>query len=149
MTYAPVPELKPGGKPVAPPEDETPEVKAWRARMKTEEAKQLYKERAATAELSNAQAHNRGMEQFPVRGLKKVGAVVLLFALAHNLACGARLMAGGWTNPASSGTTLTRTGEQPLPGLPSPEDKTAQTPCSGPRLMGTAEPATALPGDSS
>jgi transposase len=57
----------------------------WRERMATDEAKELYKERAATAECVNAQARNRGLVLLPVRGLKKVTAVALLFALAHNL----------------------------------------------------------------
>jgi hypothetical protein len=96
-TYAPVPELKTvKGQPIPPPADEAAEAKAWRARMQTEQAKQIYKERAATAECVNALAHNRGMQQFLVRGLKKVGSVVRLFVLAHNLLCGARLCEGGW-----------------------------------------------------
>lgn len=63
----------------------------WRERMATDEAKALYKERAATAECVNAQARNRGLVLLPVRGLKKVKAVALLFALAHNLMCMLRL----------------------------------------------------------
>ena len=53
--------------------------------MNTDEARELYKKRAATAECINAQARNRGLQQLPVRGLPKVKAVALLFALAHNL----------------------------------------------------------------
>ena len=60
-------------------------VKAWRERMATEDAKARYKDRAATAECVNAQARNRGLQHFPVRGLDKVKGVALLFALAHNL----------------------------------------------------------------
>jgi hypothetical protein len=33
----------------------------------------------------NALARNRGLQQFPVRGVEKVRAVLLLFAVAHNL----------------------------------------------------------------
>ena len=58
---------------------------AWRARMATDEAKAIYKERAATAECVNALARNRGLQHFVVRGLRKVKAVLLWFALAHNL----------------------------------------------------------------
>ena len=58
---------------------------AWRARMATDAAQAIYKERAATAECVNAQARNRGLQQFGVRGLCKVRAVLLWFALAHNL----------------------------------------------------------------
>jgi hypothetical protein len=53
--------------------------------MGTAEAQAIYKERAATAECVNALARNRGLRQFPVRGLSKVKAVLLWFALAHNL----------------------------------------------------------------
>jgi len=57
----------------------------WRERMGTDEAKELYKERAAVAECVNAQARNRNLVLLPVRGLKKVKAVAYLYALAHNL----------------------------------------------------------------
>ena len=60
-------------------------VAAWRERMGTEEAKGVYKRRAATAECVNAQSRNRGLQQFKVRGLDKVKSVMLIFALAHNL----------------------------------------------------------------
>lgn len=59
-------------------------IAAWRRRMATAEAKVVYKERAATAECVNALARNRGLQQFPVRGRRKVRAIALLFALAHN-----------------------------------------------------------------
>jgi len=57
----------------------------WRERMATEEAKTLYKERAATAECVNAQARNRNLVLLPVRGLEKVKGVARLYAIAHNL----------------------------------------------------------------
>lgn len=69
----------------APKPGDSPAVIAWRARMATDEAKQRYKERAATAECVNAQARNRGLQRLPVRGRDKVKGVALLFALAHNL----------------------------------------------------------------
>jgi len=53
--------------------------------MGTDEAKAIYKKRAATAECVNAQSRNRGLQQFRVRGLEKVKCVMLIFALAHNL----------------------------------------------------------------
>jgi len=58
---------------------------AWRERMATAEAHAIYRERAATSECVNALARNRGLHQFVVRGLRKVRAVLLWFALAHNL----------------------------------------------------------------
>ena len=60
-------------------------VAQWRARMASDEAKEIYKQRAATAECVNAQARNRGLLRMPVRGLTKVRSVVGLFVLAHNL----------------------------------------------------------------
>ncbi len=60
-------------------------VAEWRPRMGTAEAKGVYGERAATVECVNALARNRGLRQFVVRGLRKVRAVLLWFALAHNL----------------------------------------------------------------
>ena len=54
--------------------------------MATEEAKRIYRQRAASAEWVNAQARNRGLRQFLVRGMAKARAVVLWHALAHNLA---------------------------------------------------------------
>lgn len=60
-------------------------VAQWRQRMASDEAKELYKLRAATAECVNAQARNRGLQRMPVRGRAKVRCVALLFALAHNL----------------------------------------------------------------
>jgi len=57
----------------------------WRQRMGREAAKEIYKQRAATAECVNAIARGRGLTQFLVRGLNKVKAVALWYALAHNL----------------------------------------------------------------
>jgi IS5 family transposase len=57
---------------------------AWRQRMATEAAQRIYRERAATAECVNALARNRGLRHVLVRGLRKVRAVLLWFALAHN-----------------------------------------------------------------
>lgn len=84
--YSPVPQPKdPGIDPHKPKQSDSPSVAAWRRRMATERAKKIYKERAATAECVNAQARNRGLQRFLVRGLEKVQAVALLYALAHNL----------------------------------------------------------------
>jgi transposase len=84
--YAPVkPPKNPKNDPYRPRRSDSPAVAEWRARMATPEAKDIYKQRAATAECVNAQARNRGLRQFPVRGLTKVKAIVLWYALAHNL----------------------------------------------------------------
>lgn len=84
--YAPVPKPKdPTRDPYQPLPTDTPALAQWRQRMGTDAAKAIYKERAATAECVNAIARNRGLQQFRVRGLKKVKAVLLWFALAHNV----------------------------------------------------------------
>ncbi len=92
--YAPVPE--PRGPKVdrhaAKPGD-SQAVAAWRARMATPQAKEIYKGRAATAECVNALARGRGLVRFVVRGLAKVRAVALWHAVAHNVMRLARLRA--------------------------------------------------------
>ena len=69
----------------APLAGDKPTVAEWRKRMGTDDAKKIYKDRASTAECVNAQARNRGLQQFRVRGLQKVKSVLLWFAIAHNL----------------------------------------------------------------
>ncbi len=66
------------------PTDSHP-VAQWRRRMGTEEAKEIYKERAATVECVNAHARNRGLQRFLVRGKSKVRAVLLWHGIAQNL----------------------------------------------------------------
>lgn len=94
MVYAPVPAPKDASRDrhrrLA---TDSPVIGAWRERMGTEGAKAVYKERAATAECVNAQARNRGLVRLLVRGVAKVKAVAMWFAVAHNVACGARLRA--------------------------------------------------------
>jgi hypothetical protein len=53
--------------------------------MGTDEAKTIYKDRAATAECVNALARRRGLLQFLVRGVSKVRTIALWHALAHNV----------------------------------------------------------------
>jgi transposase len=84
--YAPVQKPKDATKDrYAPHANDSPAVAAWRQRMATPEAQALYKERAATAECVNALARNRGLRQWLVRGVAKVKAVALWYAIAHNL----------------------------------------------------------------
>lgn len=64
---------------------DSPGVAVWKQRMESEEAKQKYKERAATVEWANALMRNRGLYRFLVRGIRKARAVLLWFVLAHNL----------------------------------------------------------------
>ena len=54
--------------------------------MATDEAKIVYRERAATAETVNADAKsNRGLDAVAVRGLTKVTGAATLFALTYNI----------------------------------------------------------------
>jgi hypothetical protein len=86
--FAPVKAVKKkqqrGEDPYAPQRGDTPWVAAWRQRMGTAEAQEKYKPRSKT-EWPNATCRNRGLQQFLVRGLKKVKAVVLWYVLVHNL----------------------------------------------------------------
>lgn len=87
--YAPVKEEEKqrakGQDPFAPRTGDPPQLTEWRTRMGTEEAKLIYKERAATAECVNALARQRGLQQLRVRGQDKARTVAVWFALAHNL----------------------------------------------------------------
>lgn len=86
--YAPTrsPRTQTSGRTRAEPRpDDTPEVATWRVRMESAEAKELYKERAATAECVNAHARRYGLRQLSVRGTEKVLSVLLLVAIAHNV----------------------------------------------------------------
>jgi len=84
--YAPVMKSKvPNRDAHTPRSDDSPAVAEWRQRMATDEAKEIYKERAATAECVNAIARNRGYLQFRVRGSPKARVIALWYALIHNV----------------------------------------------------------------
>jgi transposase len=86
VVLAPLPDPRcPGQDSSQPRKEDGQGVKSWRERMTTEEAKEEYKERAATIEWANALARNRGFRQLVVRGIRKVRSILLWFALAHNL----------------------------------------------------------------
>jgi transposase len=73
--------------------DKEPEaVQAWRMRMATGEAETVM-QRRGRIERINAQAKRRGLGAILVRGLRKVQAVAVLHAIAHNLATAWRLRA--------------------------------------------------------
>ncbi len=78
--------------------------------MNTDHAGELYRQRAATAECVNALARNRGLLRMPVRGLARVGCVVGLFVLAHNLMRTAELAPQliGWGANPSATAAMTR-----------------------------------------
>jgi len=95
VVYAPV--VKPKDKtrdPYVPLETDSASVAKWRQRMGTPEAKEIYKQRASTVECVNAQARNRGLQRLLVRGLSKARAVLLWYAIAHNLMRSLSLGAG-------------------------------------------------------
>ncbi|MGH7166794.1 MAG: IS1182 family transposase [Nitrospiraceae bacterium] len=86
--YGPLP--KPRNKdtqaPHVPREDDSGAVAAWRERMGTDEAKAIYKQRAATAETVNADAkEHRGLDSLKVRGRDRVLGSACLFALTYNI----------------------------------------------------------------
>lgn len=84
--YVPVPEPKdPERDRHAPMPEDSEAIASWRERMKTEEAKEIYKQRAQTIECVNAQARNRGLIRLLVRGRAKALAVALWHAIAHNV----------------------------------------------------------------
>jgi len=70
--------------PYAPLPDDQPGVADWRQRMASEPGKALYKQRA-TAECPHAWARRMGLSRLLVRGKDKARAVLLWFALAHNM----------------------------------------------------------------
>lgn len=83
--FAPLRQRRSGRNPeeIRPTDSEA--VKGWRQRMTSDEAKMIYKERGATAELANAQCRAQGLSQFIVRGLDKVKAVALMHAITNNM----------------------------------------------------------------
>lgn len=86
--YGPVPKpRKPDDRdPHAPRPGDSAAVAAWRARMATDQAKEIYRDRAATAETVNADAKaHRGLSHLVVRGQDKVFSCTVLFALTYDV----------------------------------------------------------------
>jgi len=86
--YGPVPKPRKGDTrdPHAPREEDSEAVAAWRQRMGSEEAKSIYKQRAATAETVNADAkEHRGLDSLNVRGRDRALCSACLFALTYNI----------------------------------------------------------------
>jgi transposase len=93
--YMPVPKpRKAGTDPHQPKRTDSEAVGDWRKRMATAEAKEIYKQRAATIETVNGELKTeRGMGRFLVRGLRKARCVALWSVLAYNLVhFGAKLL---------------------------------------------------------
>jgi len=87
VVYAPVPSSrKPNNDPHERKKGDSETTAEWRERMQTDEAKEIYKQRAATAETTNADLRcQRGLDRLLVRGSGKVLSVTLWAALAYNL----------------------------------------------------------------
>ena len=77
-------QLEQGKDPYRGKPGDSPEMTAFRSRMGTDEAKEIYKRRSAIAEFPNADCRNRGLTQFRVRGLLKAKAQTLWHVLAFN-----------------------------------------------------------------
>lgn len=80
---------------------------AYRQRMGTDDAKTMYRRRAAAAEFPNANCRNQGLHQFKVRGLLKAKAQSLWHALAYNLRRFCNLRAGDTTTTTLMDVLLT------------------------------------------
>jgi Transposase DDE domain len=66
--------------------DSDREVRRWKERMKTEEAKREYRQRKALSEWINSRMKcNFGLERMSVRGVERVACFFLLAAVTSNL----------------------------------------------------------------
>jgi transposase len=85
--YAPpMKPAKPRPAGARPGRADSPAVAQWRRRMDRSDAKQIYRQRAATAETVNADLRRwRTLDRFAVRGLAKARSQVLLNVLAYNI----------------------------------------------------------------
>jgi len=81
-----------GRDPYAKKKGDSPALRAWRQRMGTPEAQQVYKQRSGLAEIIHARMVQRKWYRFRLRGLHKVQTEGLWQALAHNVS---RLLALG------------------------------------------------------
>ena len=85
QVYAP-PKQRKGAQQVRWKPGTTPEIRAWRRRMETEEGQAIYRHRASTAECVNALVRAKhGVRSFTVRTVAKVTCIALLVAITHNL----------------------------------------------------------------
>jgi len=88
--YCPPTQSKHGTDPYLPRRGDGAGVLAWRARMGSEAGKAQYKPRSI-CECIHARWRNWDLRQLTVRGLDKVRAVVLCYALTNNILQGHRL----------------------------------------------------------
>jgi transposase len=88
--YCPPTKSKSGVDPALPRRGDRPGVLAWRARMASDAGKAQYKARSI-CECIHARWRNWDLRQLTVRGIDKVRAVVLWYALTNNILQGHRL----------------------------------------------------------
>ena len=81
--FCPVPGSEGKPVPAAPKPGEGAGVRAWRERMSLEGSYTIYRQRMI-CEHPHAHMRNRGLQQFAVRGLRKVKAVMLWYVHAFN-----------------------------------------------------------------
>jgi len=84
--YVPVPESRsPEIDAHRPKKNDDEHVAKWRERMGTGQAMEIYRQRAATSERTNADLRqHRGLRQLPVRGIEKTLMVGLWMAITYN-----------------------------------------------------------------
>lgn len=85
-------DVQAGRDPYAPKRRDSAEVAAWRQRMGTAEAQQVYRQRSGLAEIIHARMEQRKWYRFRLRGHRKAKTEALWQALAHNVG---RLLAMG------------------------------------------------------
>lgn len=87
QVFAPIPEPRDNNAdPHAPRPNDPRAIAEWRRRMATPEAREIYKQRASTAETSNANLRClKGLDRFRVRGIPKVTCVVLWAVIAYDI----------------------------------------------------------------
>jgi hypothetical protein len=74
------------GQELQPKPGDSEAILAWKQRMRSEEGKTIYLQRAATSETVNGELRTyRGLVPLTVRGLNKIKCVALWCALAYNL----------------------------------------------------------------
>jgi transposase len=88
--YCPPTKSKHGTDPYRPRRGDGPGILAWRARMASEAGKACYKRRSI-CECIHARWRNWDLRQLTVRGLEKVRAIALCYALTNNILQGHRL----------------------------------------------------------
>jgi hypothetical protein len=82
--WCPPGQTRHGTDPYVPKRDDSAAVADWRKRMASEAGKTIYRRRSEH-ECINARGRRMGLQQLTVRGKEKARAVLLWFALAHNM----------------------------------------------------------------